>query len=459
MDPRDRTYIYLEATNGFCMRCQETVPAKIIERERRILLHTCCPVHGISETLLEDDAAYYRRKRSFDKPATASTIQTATDRGCPWDCGLCPLHEQHTCIGLIEVTGACDLQCPVCYVAAGDGPHLDLDTIWRMMDFYQQAEAGRAEILQISGGEPTCHPAILDIIAAARGQGFKYVMLNTNGLRLATDRKFAQALGEFRGGFEVYLQFDGFREQTHRYLRGRDLRDIKRLAIENLREFRIPITLVCTVEKGLNEDELGRLVLYGLETPGVRGINIQPRAAFGRQPGPNPATLTISGLIHTLSEQTGGLLKPGDFLPLPCNVESVALTYLYRRDGGFVPITRNAGIEKYLPLISNTFFFKIEDLFKEARGELLQGRKFGECCNFIMDFKGFVPFNFWLKNHYERMDYIDENTFRISITRFNDGQNFTAKAQHKECVHIITPDLRRIPFSAYNLVHRYQDKK
>ena len=32
------------------------------------------------------------------------TGRTITGRGCPYDCGLCPDHEQHSCLTLIEVT-------------------------------------------------------------------------------------------------------------------------------------------------------------------------------------------------------------------------------------------------------------------------------------------------------------------------------------------------------------------
>ena len=41
--------------------------------------------------------------------------------GCPYDCGLCPDHEQHCCLTLVEITDACNLTCPICY--AESGPH------------------------------------------------------------------------------------------------------------------------------------------------------------------------------------------------------------------------------------------------------------------------------------------------------------------------------------------------
>lgn len=35
-----------------------------------------------------------------------------------------------------------------------------------------------------------------------------------------------------------------------------------------------------------------------------------------------------------------------------------------------------------------------------------------------------------------------------------DRHNFDAKSIKNEYVHVITPDLKRIPFSAYNMLHR-----
>jgi len=40
------------------------------------------------------------------------------------------------------------------------------------------------------------------------------------------------------------------------------------------------------------------------------------------------------------------------------------------------------------------------------------------------------------------------------VVSFIDAYNFDMKAMQKECVHVITPDLHKIPFSAYNLLHR-----
>ncbi len=454
--PSLRDYTFFESTTSICPQCMNTVAAKVVVRNGQVFLLKYCAHHGEQWELLEESAEYHLRKRLYDKPGTKMKVHTTVSRGCPFDCGICPQHDQHACIGLIEITNSCDLRCPLCYAGAGEGEHLTLTTIERMMDFFLDSEGGQAEILQISGGEPTLHPQIIDIIRLAKSKPFKYVMLNTNGLRLAEDKAFVEALQEFRGGFEVYLQFDGFKEQTYLQLRGRNLLECKRQALENLAFAKIPSTLVSTVSGGINEEEVGKIFLFGLKQPYVRGINFQPEGFFGRIPDIGKRKrVTLSGVLQRLEQQSSGMLKISDFIPLPCNVERVAITFLYRsQQGGFLPITRDARIQDYLHLIDNTFAFTIEDALKNAGRSITDIKASLDCCKFISDFRHIIPFNFFAKSKQRKMEYIDENTFRLSVTSFIDRYDFDIKSMQKECVHVITPDLRKIPFSAYNMIHR-----
>lgn len=454
--PAIRDYIFHESTTSLCPQCMNTVAAKVVFRDEQVFLLKYCAQHGEQWELLEESALYHKQKRLYDKPGTKMKIHTSVNRGCPLDCGICPQHDQHACIGLIEVTTRCDLRCPLCYAGAGQGEDLTLDAIEGMMDFYLEAEGGQAEILQISGGEPTVHPQIIEIIRLAKSKPFKYVMLNTNGLRLAEDKAFVEALSEFRGGFEIYLQFDGFKEETYLHLRGRHLLDQKRQALDNLAAAKIPSTLVTTISGAVNEDEIGPVFMFGLKQPYVRGINFQPQGFFGRRPDVNPGRrVTLSGVLQRLEKQSNRMLKTSDFIPLPCNVERVAITFLYRSGkGNFIPITRDARITEYLHLIDNTFAFTIEDALKNAGRSLTDIQASVDCCKFISDFRHIIPFNFFAKSKQQKMEYIDENTFRISVSAFIDAYNFDLKSMQKECVHVITPDLRKIPFSAYNMIHR-----
>lgn len=457
MASHQQDYQFLESTISLCPECLKRVDAKIVVKNKKIYIRKHCATHGAQEELLEENAEYWRQRMQYTKPGTVSKTQTERNLGCPFDCGLCPEHEQHTCIGLIEVTKDCDQKCPVCYAHSGVGGHIPLAKINEMLDFYIDSEFGNAEILQISGGEPTTHPDIIEIIRSARAKGVQYVMLNTNGLRLATDEALAKELGQFTSRFEVYLQFDGFDAKTYHHLRGRNLLETKMKAIANLTKYHVPITLVATVERDINDHEVGKMVEFGLKTKYIRGINFQPVAFFGRLTGVNLKNrITVTGIIEKIVQQTNNMIRTNDFIPLPCNVDRVAITFLYRDKGEFVPLTRNLNLKNYLPVIRNTFKFNPEDFLKDL-AKNAAGRDAERCCDYLgalKQFKNMIPKSYFLKSEPEKLEYISANTFRISVTSFVDAYNFDMKSMKKECVHIITPDLKKMPFSSYNILHR-----
>ncbi|MGL1761027.1 radical SAM (seleno)protein TrsS, partial [Vibrio parahaemolyticus] len=66
--------------------------------------------HGVQSTLVSTDQAYWRLCKDFIKPGDRPlAFQRHTEFGCPYDCGLCPDHEQHSCLALIEITEHCNL--------------------------------------------------------------------------------------------------------------------------------------------------------------------------------------------------------------------------------------------------------------------------------------------------------------------------------------------------------------
>lgn len=453
----DRDYVYYEYTNSLCNECLKVIPTKIVFKDNKVYLLKHCSEHGEQLELLEHDIEYFKHKRDFDKAGTVTKTQTEVKHGCPYDCGLCPNHDQHSCINLIEVTDKCNMCCNTCYASSGKGKDKDLKTIKKMIDFAADAEGGRGEVIQVSGGEPTLHKDIIEIIEYAR-EKFQYVMLNTNGIRIAEDLDFVKELSKFKGRFEIYLQFDSFDDDIYTKIRGRSLKKIKEQAVNNLKEYNIPITLVMTLERDLNDKEIGKVITYGIETSNIRGVNIQPVAYFGRKNGniDRKNRVTLTDTIRLIEEQTKKMIVKEDFVPLPCNVERVSLTYLYKTKNGFLPITRTNNIKKLLPYINNTFTFKIEDALTNGRDII-----FGSCCNpliFLKEFKKFVPKDFMSWDIEERSEYVSNNTFRITITSFLDRYNFDIKSMQKECAHIVTEDLKRIPFSSYNIIYREKYK-
>ncbi|OLN27053.1 radical SAM protein [Desulfosporosinus metallidurans] len=190
-------------------------------------------------------------------------------KDCSEDCGLGLGHKQHTCLGIVEITDACNLSCPVCPANAKGNNFLSLEQVSDMMDLYVKAE-GNPDVLQISGGEPTLHPKLLEILILAKLKGINIVQLYTNGLRIAQDDMLLKELALVKPA--LYLQFDGFTPEIYQKIRGADLLDIKMKAIERLTEKGVSIVLSVTVVKGVNDHQVGDITRFASEHPGIRGV-------------------------------------------------------------------------------------------------------------------------------------------------------------------------------------------
>ncbi|HEV2582321.1 MAG TPA: radical SAM protein, partial [Ktedonobacteraceae bacterium] len=363
MARHDRPYIYHNFTNSLCHKCLKVVSAKVILQDNKVYLLKTCPEHGAMRSLLSSDAGYYLSQSQYNKPGTLPRrFQTPVEKGCPLDCGLCTDHEQHTCLALIEITESCNLRCPTCFADSDHGRYSSLDEVERMLDTVVENE-GYADVVQISGGEPTIHPQILEILELAKSKRIKALMINTNGVRIARDEDFVRSLSQFKGNFEIYLQFDGFRQSTYEDLRGLDLREVKQQAIANLTRYEIPINLTATIKRGLNEDEIGEIVKFGVAQKMVRGITFQPITNSGRHDDFNPLDrTTVPDVIRAIDEQTGGMFRKTDFVPLPCHSDCISMTYAYVNGRKVKPLPRYIDVKSYLDVIGNQINFKIDDM-------------------------------------------------------------------------------------------------
>src|SRR5581483_4761843 len=232
----DRPYIFFELTSSLCATCLRKVEAKVVIEDDRVYLHKWCPEHRFQKVLISTDAEYYKLSRQTLKPGQMPLkFNTPIKYGCPYDCGLCSDHEQHSCLTLVEICDYCNLRCPVCYAASGPDRQQfrSLEHIEQMLDAVVRNE-GHPDVVQISGGEPTMHPEFFRIVEMAKARPIRHLMVNTNGLRIAQEEDFVRRLAEYKEDFEVYLQFDSFEREPLMALRGADLRRVREKALEKL---------------------------------------------------------------------------------------------------------------------------------------------------------------------------------------------------------------------------------
>ncbi len=113
---KDADYVFYELTRSICPVCRVAIDAQVLIRDNKVYMRKRCPAHGPFEALVYGDAEMYTSSARFNKPGTIPLeFSTDRDRGCPFDCGLCPDHQQHACLGIIEVNSACDMDCPLCF--------------------------------------------------------------------------------------------------------------------------------------------------------------------------------------------------------------------------------------------------------------------------------------------------------------------------------------------------------
>ena len=242
------------------------------------------------------------------------------------------------------------------------------------------ASEGIPDLVQISGGEPTIHPQIVEILKLAKSKPIRHVMLNTNGIRIATDKAFVAELAALKPGFEVYLQFDSLQREALENLRGADLRKVREQALANLEEAGISTTLVCVVKKGVNDDEIGDIVRHALSYKCVRGITFQPVQDAGRNVDfdKNRDRMLLTDIRRAIATQAGEVFGADDIIPLPCNPDSIAIAYGLRDGDKVTPITQLIPKSELLAAAPNTMSFERYPELKNRLFDLLSLASSGE---------------------------------------------------------------------------------
>jgi 7,8-dihydro-6-hydroxymethylpterin dimethyltransferase len=454
MTEKLRPYLFYDVAISICSICYRRIDAKIVFEDGKVWMLKRCPQHGHQRVLVADDVDYYRRSREvfIKTPEQSMVYNTPVKYGCPYDCGLCPDHEQHSCLTLVEICDACNLTCPICY--AGSGQHRTefrtLAEIEAMLDCVVRNEK-QPDVVQISGGEPTLHPEFFRVLEMCKQRPIRHLMVNTNGIRIAQDEEFAERLAEFMPEFEIYLQFDSLNREPLMKMRGADLRPIRQKALERLNKLGISTTLVVTVERGVNDGELGSIIEFALEQPAVRGVTIQPVQQAGRVQGfcSTEHRLTLTEVRRRILEQTK-VFRAEDIIPVPCHPDALAMAYALKLSGKVVPLTGVVAPEVLIDGARNTIVYEKEAglrdhlfrLFATNHSPASQASTLREllCCLP----KVLIPKNLGYRN-----------LFRVLIVQFIDAEAFDVRSVKKSCIHIAHPDGKRlIPFDTFNLFYR-----
>ena len=468
VDPRPRAdHVMIGTTESLCPECMSVVPAKIITRGKRVYFRKRCPQHGTREDFVCSDATWWDRGEGHT--ASVLPLVRSTDsstKGCPHDCGLCPEHEQHTCIGLVELTDRCNLSCPMCFASSGPGGNdHPLEDVIKSLDRLIQCE-GRAEVVQLSGGEPTIHPHFLRIVDEALARPIDYVMVNTNGIRLAKDDAMLSHLAKHRDRVEIYFQWDGVSRSDVIRIRGEDLIDIKRRALDRLAEADLNVTLVATLAAPLDANFYRDLWAEALSRPNVTGLSLQPATYSGRHllPSDLEERITYPDVIQGLAAASGGSVNEQDFTPLPCAHPNCHQILLAARDGkNLVPLNRAAPVAENLDLIAGGISFtpdrsrQLVELFLERMSHCGSDCGCHDVTQIGHSKTTQSQIDPSLQHFFSKVltgQATARDVMRVTITSFLDAYNFDLRQLMKCCTHHVLPSGHMVPFCAYNTLYR-----
>jgi len=370
-----RTDRILRYVVAFCAACHREHPDRplglvprlsgyLAEQDGKVWLVRGCPRHGKVVTLYDEVPEILRYLEEWTAPTKVHTPDTLGNYDpvpAAYLHGLGEMQTQHTCILLEEITEQCNLRCPTCF--ADSSPQLTgvvpLDQVLENIDRRLAREHGRLDVLMISGGEPTVYPRLLELLERVLERDIVRILINTNGIQIARSDELLDFLTRHNDRIEIYLQFDGFKPETLRHHRNADLRRVKREAVERLSGAGIFTTLTMTAALGVNDDEIGAVVRYGLATPFVGGISIQPQFGSGRSAALDPRNrLTHTGVLARLGPQTDGLVTWRDLTALPCShPHCCSVGYMLKTDAGewrsLVAIVGHDRLKQHLELVSN----------------------------------------------------------------------------------------------------------
>ena len=447
----------LKTTTSICPTCLTKLPAKVFERDGRVFLDKQCAEHGEYSALLASDPRHYYQ-------ANEEIESVACCCGPGQHCG--DQVANHSCNMLVEITQSCNLTCPTCY--AGSSPQnksfMSVADFTEMIDGLLEKGKGGADLMQLSGGEPTIHPDFFEILEIALDKGIRQVYVNTNGIKLAQD-EFAERLASYGSRVSVYLQFDGFRESTLELLRGRgDLLETKLRAADHCERLGLNTVPIITLTPGVNDDEVGKFLDYAAARPrSIRKVMIQPAMYSGRYDNPRLIErMTLGDVVRLICDQTDGLFCDDDFTPIPCSDPNCfSMAAALRSPAGLVPVTR------YLPKYDDWAEVKNRDLIAAVADTFDDAASFNDLLQKVVELGGLAAMDEETVD--ALLDLLEQTSdkgpdgeaadgwdgmFAIGIKPFMDAYTYDQDRIDKCCVHIISADGTPVSFCEYNAINR-----
>ncbi len=467
--------IFINTTRSICGECKKIVDAKIYAVDNKVYMEKYCLVHGKKAVLISSDYQYYKNAHKYIKPGQLQhEVFSNTQNGCPDDCGLCGDHEQHICMPVFEITGNCNLNCPICIAEEKNRKDVSLDEIKYMVDRLLSSEK-TVDVINLSGGEPTLHPEYQKIIEYLKSiDEITGISVSTNGLTFVEDSEFLSFNKE--NEVIVSLQLDGCDSEVYKKLRGVDLTAQKEKILSTLIEKDIDMSLIMTIARGVNDDPENVKYVYDrfINNDNILSLLFQPLVYCDNTPFKDYELnrITIPDVIELIAEINDQNIGKSDFMPLPCcNANCFSLVHLLRvKEDKYMPVKKFVEQEKYIELIKNKSFFGTdEESFHEIKDlifSIWSGAEAACSCteneidlalksikNIIKDTQ-INNSNEDITNPKKRFNAASRKIKSIYIHQFMDTDTFDLTRARRCCTIYPKPDGKFYPLCNYNNIYR-----
>jgi 7,8-dihydro-6-hydroxymethylpterin dimethyltransferase len=474
----------VQKTKSICPECQKEIDAELTEKDGKIQITKTCKDHGTFNATHWQSPNVYKFTEDYDFFKYFEESKNAgKSEGCPYSCENCKGHVSDTVIGVIDVTKKCDLRCAVCFSTFSD--HIvnyepTKEELVNILTFLSKRNPKPPAIL-FSGGEPLERDDMHEIIAAAHELKFMTI-LATNGIHIAEQPERAAQLKQC-GLNIVYLQFDSFHDDFYDKVRGKKLLETKFKAIDVCRKLDMEVILVCTLMNGFNDKEVGKIIKFAAaNTDIVRGLIFQPIAFTGRATdNPFQEAWRDWRFAEQVQAQTNGEILTSDLFPMSvmsspikimrkfmkkpwplfsCSPHCGIVNWMYvSKRGKIIPLNHFVSYDKFFNRILKT----AQNIENKSKLSLLATLFMSSMMslNMLLVTKevGLYTLNkaimkMFIAPSYQSLGPIRRKVFLLGCMAFMDRYTFDANRVQRCVVHYVTPNLKVIPFCAYNNIHR-----
>jgi uncharacterized radical SAM superfamily Fe-S cluster-containing enzyme len=461
---KERDETYFTTVRGMCRRCRTVGPSRVFFRDNQVWQESLCPCGPQEPALIAADKDWYLSEVARALPDRSPIAGAKPPKlGCPHDCGPCAWHASPCQLPVLSITNACNLRCPICFTYNRDDRvyHMSVEEMRKTVEWIV-ASTGGVDLINITGGEPTLHPQLLDILDVCRRPEIGRITMNSNGIRLAEDVDLCRKLAE--RGVYVILSFNTFDPDISRRLHGVDLTATKRRAVENLAEAGVRMTLLNVMLRGVNENAVGGIFDLMRQYDNILSLTVQTMTYTGQGGGgfERATHLPVDEAARIVCRESKGLLQFDDFSTRPAaHPLCYRIAYMLKSGEAFLPFARFAAKEQIEPLLADSYLIRAsesDDFFRDAVNQLYAEGQTEHLATLRQLIERLYPKNGKLDD-FARQRIAESSVRTVYVHAHMDEDTFDCSRA------MLCPDLvpaepgRWIPACTYNLFYRMKDER